>query len=99
MAGRYDPTTGLDSTSERVLQLLLDEMNRDEEFRQLQVETIPISRDDRNPRFKMKSATSEYAAQIDEITAGMESTATLRQIIRAHLQAARELAEVRNGRI
>jgi hypothetical protein len=99
MAGRYDPTTGMDSTSERVLKLLLDEKNGTDEFRRLEVGMIPISRDDRNPRFKLKSDTSEYLGQIDDATAGMESDAILRQIIHAHLGAATEPAEVRNGHI
>ena len=89
MAMRYDPTTGLDSTSERVHELLTEEMNRSDNYRRLHLEMVPVSRDDRNPRFTLKSATSVYLGQIDETTA-TETDAVLRQIIQKHLEAAIE---------
>lgn len=51
---------------------------------------VPISRGDRNPTFKLTTESSEYLGRIDDVTAGTESDAVLRQIVRAHLDAAIE---------
>lgn len=89
MADRYNSTTGLDETSEKVQAFFAVELETPD-FIGLSLDMKVVDAWDRHPMFTITTPKGHYRGRIAEENVALLSDVDLRDMIRAHLVAARD---------